>query len=81
MQCNVSSISSDQTSETRGAGSSSDSDSEMEAALSAELLISVAGRYGRRTFTALVDSGCSKSLADKAILKAVGVEVAKKHKQ
>ena len=75
----VSSISSDETSKTQG--SASDFESEMEATLSAELLISVPGKHGRHTFTALVDSGCSKSLADKVLAKTVSVKSTRKHKQ
>lgn len=47
--------------------------------LSSELLISIPATHGDRVFTALIDSGCSKSLDNKAILQSLeGTEINEK---
>ena len=62
----------------------SDIDSEIStlakenATMSAEILFSVPTHFGKRVFTALVDSGCSKSLLDRDIVRDTGVHKVRK---
>ena len=53
--------------------------SDAEPTMSSELLISIPASHGKRVFTALLDSGCSKSLANQDILRqAKGVKMSGK---